>query len=188
MIEYMMDNWCGDASENERMAADLKGALFMIVGSMECPAREYMQYPAAVAEALEYLRTHDFTKMADGKYPIRGEQSFALVQRYHTKPMAECYPEAHKRFMDVQYVAEGEEYLGWCAFSPEMIVHTPYDADKDIVFFEKMVPDSNLVLSAGSFAVLSPEDVHRPCGAIEDVPGPVTKVVVKIAVALLQEK
>ena len=160
----------------------------MIVGSMECPAREYMNYPEAVAVALEYLRTHDFRQMKDGRYPIRGEEIFALVQRYQTKPVASCYPEAHQKFLDVQFVVEGEEYLGWCALSSKLTVHTPYDAGKDIVFYEEMVPDSNIILSAGGFAVLFPEDVHRPCGAVQNISAPVTKVVVKIAAALLQGK
>ena len=55
----------------------------------------------------------------------------------------------------------------------------------DVTFYEKLVPDSNLVLLPGSFAVLYPEDVHRPCCAVERGPAPVTKVVVKVSVDLV---
>ena len=64
-------------------------------------------------------------------------------------------------------------------------MRTPYDAARDVTFYERLVPESNLVLLPGSFAVLFPEDVHRPQVATEDGPAPVTKVVVKISTELL---
>ena len=72
--------------------------------------------------------------------------------------------------------------MGWCPFSPDLQVTVPYNADQDVAFYASLVPDSNIVLSPGRFAVLYPEDVHRPQGAVDNVPGPVTKVVVKVAV------
>ena len=63
-----------------------------------------------------------------------------------------------------------------------LIPEIPYDIDKDIVFYEKLVPGSSIVLDEGTFAVLYPADVHRPCGSLDGKLAPVTKVVVKIAV------
>ncbi len=107
------------------------------------------------------------------------------MQRYTTKPAEECYPEAHKRYADVQFIAEGSEYLGWCPFSPDLVEHAPYNDVYDITFFEKLVPESTLIMKPGSFAVLYPEDVHAPRMETEEGPKPVTKVVVKISVDLL---
>lgn len=40
-------------------------------------------------------------------------------------------------------------------------------------------------MSKGNFAVLYPEDVHSPCGALDDdAPEDVVKVVVKISIDL----
>jgi len=41
-----------------------------------------------------------------------------------------------------------------------------------------------LYMTPGSFAILLPNDVHRPCCAV-DQPMPIRKVVVKVRVALL---
>lgn len=154
----------------------------MIVGSIDMLEKGHVHYPEAVKKALDYLRTHDFTQMEDGKYAIDGEKSFALLQRYQTRPLSECRPETHRKFIDIQFIVEGEEYLGWCAFSPDLQVTEPYDEEKDVMFYDAMVPDSDILLAADGFAVLYPEDVHRPCGAVEGISKPVTKVVVKIDV------
>ncbi len=157
----------------------------MFIGNIDVKNPAYGTYPEAIQRALDYLRSHDFTKMEDGTYPIEGEKMYAKVQRYETRLMESCRPESHQKFIDIQYVAEGEEYLGWCPFSPDLRTAAPYDAKNDVAFYEELVPESNLVLLAGSFAVLYPDDVHRPCGAIEDEPGHVTKVVIKVSVELI---
>ena len=72
--------------------------------------------------------------------------------------------------------------MGWCPMSPELKVCDPYDQEKDIVFFDNLIPISGIELAAGDFAVLYPTDVHRPCGSPEGGPQQVTKVVVKIAI------
>ena len=57
----------------------------MIIGNMKEAASGFDRYPEAVREALEFLRSHDFTTMEDGKYPIHGEDSVAILQRYETR-------------------------------------------------------------------------------------------------------
>ena len=74
------------------------------------------------------------------------------------------------------------------AFTPALKESAPYDEEKDIVFYERLEPESDFVLSEGCFAVLTPKDIHCPCVAIDEKPSPVLKVVVKIAVDLLEEE
>lgn len=154
----------------------------MIIGNIREVPGDLDKYPEAVREALEFLRGHDFAAMEDGKYPIHGEDSFAILQRYSTRVPESGKPEAHRQFVDVQYIVEGREQLGWCPMSPELEVCDPYQEDKDIVFFDHLIPVSDIALEQGDFAVLYPSDVHRPCGSLGEASEPVTKVVVKIAV------
>ncbi len=157
----------------------------MFIGMIDAAESVYNTYPEAIRKALAYLRSHDFTKMEDGTYPIEGEKIFAKVQRYETRLHDSCRPETHQKYLDIQYVVEGEEYLGWCPFSPDLSVASPYDERTDVTFYERLVPESNIVLLPGSFAVLYPDDVHRPCCAVEGETAHVTKVVVKVSVDLL---
>ena len=76
----------------------------MIIGNMKEAASGFGRYPVAVREALEFLRSHDFTTMEDGKYPIHGEDSVAILQRYETREPDSGKPEAHRRYVDVQYI------------------------------------------------------------------------------------
>ena len=158
----------------------------MIIGNIYDEGEAGVFFSSAMKRALSYLRETDFSKMEDGRYEIDGDRIYATVQRYETKPEKECRPESHRRYADVQFVAEGQEFIGWCAFTPELKIAEPYNEEKDITFYEKLVPESNFVLSEGCFAVLFPKDIHRPCCAIGE-PSPVLKVVVKIAVELLEE-
>jgi YhcH/YjgK/YiaL family protein len=156
----------------------------MVIGSIDTFDKGHVVYPEAITKALEYLRDHDFTKMEDGKYLIQGEDCFVNLQRYVTKLPEDCHPETHKKYVDIQYLAAGEEYVGWCPFSPDLEVLEPYDEEKDIAFYKCLVPESDILLKPGCFAVLYPDDVHAPQCAV-DKPMEVVKAVVKVSVDLL---
>ena len=70
----------------------------MFIGTIETLESSHVEYPAAIRQALEYLRAHDFTQMADGAYEV-APGIRANVQRYQTKPVAECRPEAHEKYV-----------------------------------------------------------------------------------------
>ena len=154
----------------------------MIIGNMKEAVSGFAKYPQALREALEFLHSNDFAAMEDGRYPIHGDESFAILQRYETREPESGKPEAHRKYVDVQYIASGREQMGWCPMSPELKVCDPYDQNKDIVFFDKLIPITSIELTAGDFAVLYPTDVHRPCGSPESGAQDIVKVVVKIAV------
>ena len=154
----------------------------MVIGNISEIQAGECKYPAAIQKALHFLAEHDFAKMQDAKYPIDGDNSFAILQRYNPRLEVEGKPEAHRQYIDIQYIVDGSEEIGWCPMSPELVVDDDYDAEKDIVFFRNLVPESSIVLQSGDFAILFPVDIHMPCGAIDNISAPVTKVVVKVAV------
>lgn len=162
-------------------------ALAMIIGNIWDEDTAGIVFSPAMERALEYLKKTDFSKLEDGRYEIEGDRIYATVSRYQSKPWNECRPEAHRRYADVQYMAEGQELIGWCAFTPALEEAEPYHEEKDVVFFKRLEPESDFVLSEGSYAILTPKDIHRPCCALGE-PSPVLKVVVKVAVELLEEE
>ena len=48
-----------------------------------------------------------------GKIPIQGDQVFALVRDNTTKPRAQGTWEAHRKYIDVQFLAAGVEEMGY---------------------------------------------------------------------------
>ncbi|MBR2178955.1 MAG: YhcH/YjgK/YiaL family protein [Selenomonadaceae bacterium] len=156
----------------------------MFIGKIDDVNDSY--YNPILREVLKYLRTTDFSNMVEGAYPVTNNIT-AKLQRYETRQAEDCKPESHNKFVDVQFVAEGEELLGWCPISPDIQITETYNFAKDVTFYKSLIPESCVILSTRSFAILYPVDVHRPCCSVdEDNPSIVTKVVVKIPVELLK--
>ena len=140
-----------------------------------------------IAAALRYLAETDCTQLADGRYELDGDRLYAIVQRYRTKPAAEARWEAHRQYVDVQYVAAGVERMGWAALHDGLEVAAPYDPAKDVVFFDAR--GQFFDVPAGNFVIFAPSDVHAPglTASPGDEPGDacldeVLKVVVKCRV------
>lgn len=158
----------------------------MFIGNIDNIDKDGGDFHAVIYSVLEYLRNTDFTNIANGSFPMPHMDFIVKVQRYKTRPISELNPEAHEKFIDVQFVFEGEEVLGWCPLSPELKIIQHYDSETDVAFFKKLLPESSMMLSARMYAVLFPLDVHRPCGSLDDdEPEQVTKVVVKVPVELV---
>src|SRR5919108_761867 len=135
--------------------------------------------PPRVRQALEYLRTTDVQALQIGRHEIDGDRLFALVQEYTTRPASECVWEAHRKYIDVQFVVRGVERIGHAPLA-KMVERTPYDPERDVAFFER--GESFVTLNAGTFAIFGPDDVHSPCGSAGE-PTKVRKIVVKASVA-----
>jgi len=131
-----------------------------------------------LARALDYLAKTDFSKIATGKVVLDGANLFALVQNYETRLREKCQFEAHRKYIDVQYVVEGTEQMGY-AHVAALHNGTPYDAEKDAEMFTG--EGSFIAAPAGTFIVFFPEDGHMPGVAIGG-PKPVRKVVLKVKV------
>lgn len=131
--------------------------------------------------ALAFLRRQDVHSLPDGKAEIDGDRVYAVIQRYETIRTDPPKFEFHRKYIDVQFIASGEETIGWAPVE-SMTITEAYNADKDICFGKVASGTWTPVrLRAGQLAVLRPEDAHAPKLA-SGLPSPVIKVVVKIAV------
>ncbi|OPZ30925.1 MAG: Toxin-antitoxin biofilm protein TabA [Lentisphaerae bacterium ADurb.BinA184] len=144
-------------------------------------AAQYHGLGRGLRMALDYLAETDFSTVEPGRYELDGDRVYALVQRYDTKPRGTGVWEAHQHYIDVQYVADGAETMGYANVAG-LTVTQPYLAGKDCVLLAG--EGSFLAAPAGTFVVFFPEDAHMPCLA-DGKPQPVCKVVVKVAVEAL---
>jgi YhcH/YjgK/YiaL family protein len=120
----------------------------------------YRRFGRRLFEALVYLAKTDFHNMESGKREIDGDRLFAVVQRYRPKPPAEARWEAHRNYLDVQYVVAGAERIGYAPLREETPIETAYDADRDVAFYRSS--GVLLPIPAGRFAVFTPHDIHAP--------------------------
>ena len=128
--------------------------------------------------AFDYLLRTDFTHVANGKYPLDGENVFAIVNRYETQSAEELKWEAHRKYIDIQFVASGDEQIGIVEIG-KMTTATEYDETKDVQFFSG--EGEFFALGEKMFAIIFPHEVHKP-GIAVDGTSQVLKVVIKVRV------
>lgn len=140
-------------------------------------------YPAAIQKALNYLKENDFVKMEPGVYEIQGKEIYAQVFDAQTKPAAECRPEVHEKYVDVQFLASGREKLGFTPDTGNYEVDERFD-ERDLIFYKSVENEGFIEAAPGCYSIFFPADVHRPA-VISGESMTVRKVVVKVSVALL---
>lgn len=153
----------------------------MIVGKLSTISDQAALNPR-ITQALQFLLNPQLADLPDGRVEIEGDQVFAILSTYHPHPLAESIElEGHRRYLDLQYLAQGEELIGWIPAS-SVPTKSAYDAEKDV--WKANLPAGELVwirLTRGIGMLLYPDDGHAPQFAIAE-PSLVRKVVVKIAV------
>ena len=130
-----------------------------------------------IAKGFAFLRNTDLDAIPSGKHDIDGDTIFALVQEYQTKPLAECKLENHKKYIDIQYVIRGEEFMGITTKNNQKILEV--NEEKDYTFYEGST--SLVRVSKGMFTIFFPDDLHQPCVQTESV-SEVKKVVIKVLI------
>ncbi|MFA7228945.1 MAG: YhcH/YjgK/YiaL family protein [Melioribacteraceae bacterium] len=139
-------------------------------------AHLYFPLSDRIAKALQYLAQTDFANIAPGTYEIDGENIFALVQEYSTRPLSSSKWESHKKYIDIQYIVSGKEKMGYTD-AKKVIVLQRYHPNNDIVLYKG---EGNFITAEeGQFVLFFPTDIHMPQLAI-NIPREVKKVVVKV--------
>jgi biofilm protein TabA len=141
-------------------------------------ANRYTCLSPDIAKALNYLEETRFAEAALGRVALAGDRLFALVQDYETQPREQGVWEAHRRYVDVQFVVSGAELIGYAPVE-RLTVTEPYAAAKDLARFAGA--GDFLTVEAGTFVILYPHDAHMPGIACRE-PARVRKVVVKVAI------
>lgn len=140
-------------------------------------AKLYSSISPNLDRAFSFLLSTDLASLETGRMEIEGESLYVMTQQYISKPETSGKWEAHKRFIDVQYLVSGSERVGYSAITKMTL--GDYDPQKD---FQALSGNGQyLQLNAGSFMVFFPQDAHMP-GLANGFETPVKKIVVKCAI------
>lgn len=103
----------------------------------------------------------------------------AIVSEYITKEVNENGYEAHREYIDIQYLISGFEKV--CCLPLEYLKETKaYSKDIDAVFYKEAdVMAQEMIIGNGYFAIFYPQDGHMPCLCVTE-PVFVKKVVIKV--------
>ena len=144
-------------------------------------AAEQIVLTEGLKKAIAFLKDKNNHTLPDERVDVDGDKVFALVQSYDSK-MKRDDPdfEAHRKYVDIQFLASGTEILGWAPLD-EVTITDPYNDEKDAL--KGKVSDGRwtpVKFEMGQVIVLYPTDAHAPCLAV-DQPERVKKICMKIA-------
>jgi biofilm protein TabA len=138
-------------------------------------AEAYFSLHPLLERAFAFLRTELPEDAADGRIEIDGDRMFCLLSTGQGRGRADSKLEAHRKYIDLQFVLSGADIMGWKPLDRCLSPESDYNAEKDIVFFRDDAKAWRTV-PAGSFALFFPADAHAPMGG----EGLIRKAVVKI--------
>ena len=142
-----------------------------------CPWKDIKKYASllpGIDEAFDAVNA--LTEYENKKnYPLsNGNRFFIAAQETKAPDKAE----AHRNYLDIQYIVKGKEVMGWASLE-ESHLEGEFNEVKDVGMYSGNF--QYMTINEGICYVAFPEDVHMP-GRHLDVPNDFVKVVVKLKV------
>ena len=130
-------------------------------------AETYYKISENVKKGFEWIKNNDLPNLPDGRYEI-SDKIYANLQSYMTKDDAPY--EAHRDYIDIQYMVKGEEISGFTDYS-NCSTTEQYNNIKE----------EFCKITEGEFFVFFPHDAHKPAIKVDKNKN-VKKVIVKVGV------
>lgn len=132
-------------------------------------------------EAFDFVKKAIAENLSAGKYEIDGKELWASVQEYTSKLESDAKAEAHKNYIDIQFIVKGTEVIE--GFDIEKATpKSEYNDVKDVMFYEDNENAGKGVLTDGEYGIFFPHDVHKPGMCLNGNQDTVKKIVVKVKV------
>ena len=141
-----------------------------------CPWKDIKKYAPllpGIEEAFDAVNA--LTDYEAKTYPLSdGNRFFVAVGTTKAPDVAE----AHRKYLDIQYIVKGKEVVGWADLN-DCSIQGEFNEEKDIGKYTGNFEYINI--NEGICYVAFPEDAHMP-GRHLEVPNDFVKVVVKLKV------
>lgn len=154
----------------------------MYVGNLKQWKQEVPYMPAGMAQWIEKLASYNLTELEPGRYEL-GNGHYMNIDAGRTYPAAERTMEAHRQYIDIQTVIEGDEVIGY-----QPIVHAGSVVEdrsaSDAWFYNpNLAKDTLIRMVPGTFAIFTPADGHRCLCAPDGSGKAIKKAIMKICIA-----
>lgn len=138
----------------------------------------YKNLGFGIYQGLMFIKNQN-ENCALGRHQLQDE-NYANVEEYTTKIVNPNGYEAHKKYIDIQFLLKGKEKI--LSIPREKIdneISQQYDETRDIMFFNTInTENQSFIIGDGYFVIFFPEDAHQPQLAYKN-PELVKKIVVK---------
>ena len=141
-----------------------------------CPWKDIKKYASLLPGIEEAFDAVNALQSYEAEtYPLsNGNRFFVAVGTTKAPDVAE----AHRKYLDIQYIVKGKEVVGWADLA-DCTIQGEFNEEKDIGKYTGNFEFINI--NEGICYVAFPEDAHMP-GRHLEVPNDFVKVVVKLKV------
>jgi len=136
----------------------------------------YKKLSENISTAIDFVLKTDFSILEKGKYEIKSDEIFAIVNEFQTFEIKECIAESHRKYIDLQIIIKGNEKFGFDTLTNQKAVI--HNEESDVYFYKNKMPNF-IELKENEFIFFFTFDIHQPEICIGE-PSDVKKVVVKI--------
>ena len=142
-----------------------------------CPWKDILRY-APVIPGLEeaFEKVSALETLETATYPLKNGRF--MVMSGTTVPAEGGKCEAHRNYLDIQYIVKGQEVMGWAPLNT-LTPDGEFNVEGDCGFYTG--PAELVKIPAGYCYVVFPEDAHMPTRYVDE-PNEYTKIVVKLKV------
>jgi biofilm protein TabA len=161
--------------KSREWAKDLKIKPDASINNLEF-MKQYESNKTLWDKAFAFLGDSKLSTMAPGKYPIDGDNAFAIISSGRPKQLEDVKWESHRKYVDLQYVISGRVKIGMAPVAKATITE-PYSDSRDAANYN--VDGKYLTATPKEFFLFFPQDAHRPDIKVEDT-DTLKKLVIKI--------
>jgi len=149
----------------------------MIFDSIE-NAEMYYGLNGRIKTAFEFIKKTNFETLNEERVEIDGDNIFAMIQKYKTRNSEDAKWEAHRKYIDIQFMVTGAENMGF-VLQDYLEIIEEYNPEKDVEFLEGL--GDYVQVNENEFVIFFPDDAHMPGLKIKENEM-VHKVVVKVKI------
>lgn len=142
-------------------------------------AESYFQFKDRWDMAFQFLRDNDLQNLSR-RVNLDENNVYVMVSTYDSKEKSDTRYEVHKKYVDIQYIAIGEEYMGKATLNEVGAATVPYSETGDIAYYDYEGGNYFLATPENVF-IFFPDEVHRPSIKVNESV-PIKRIVVKILV------
>ena len=143
-----------------------------------CPWKDIARYAPVIPGLEEAVAAVAALESYEPRTVALSGANKILVQQGTTKAAEGQLLEAHREFLDIQYIVKGGETVGWAPVE-KLTLSGEFNTAKDKGMYEGHCDFMDI--AEGYCYVVFPEDAHMP-GSHLEVPKEYTKLVVKLKV------
>jgi biofilm protein TabA len=161
--------------KSHEWAKDLKIKPDPSINSVEF-MRQYQSDKVLWDKVFAFLEDDKIKTMAPGKYPIDGDNAYAMISSGPPKKLEDIKWESHRKYIDLHYVISGKVKLGMAPVANATVTE-PYSESRDAANYN--VEGKFLTATPKEFFLFFPQDAHRPDIKVDGADS-LKKLVIKI--------